>query len=488
MKSEIDQYELPIKNFESLFLALMHGRLSRKSLRFEKLRILALLHLVSGIPILQLFQLKWNDIFSLDSEDLPVIRPSFTIRNKSVPIYKEVAVELIHLYQLYKFPSQSAYLFFFEDSKPPKKLSSKAARQKLQRTLLVTKFHDIREGVDETLPSILFGRRVFEVNGYSARVANLIKKHLGFNSTAHLLKFLGYKSKSEISDPIIFNDLFIRETQLSLSDKNFNSFPDKFSFQKFTSFYHFLSSKPGHGRGPSYDSITLNIKSLLFLSLNLGISPYELLELKWKDVLLIDKSIPDTKMEQFDDKDDITSLDRANISAKSEIDYMRTSIPVPQVLEKEIIGLYNRVLARELEKLSSHETLELSMRIVDHNASIIDRVGFPDIEEYVFTDNKMIKLNKRSLTRSIRTALKKLGFKHYQHFKSSSTQVMFGRRVLEVYGCEKFVLRGLKKHLNQRTELKLITFLSVSQNELKSRDILDGLLDNMPKNDIEATS
>jgi hypothetical protein len=294
---------------------------------------------------------------------------------------------------------------------------------------------------------VIFGRKVFETEGYSTKVCKKLKQHLALKTNKELLDFLGYKSirqiKYELSSINITDDkiefdgsndtITVTAAIVELDDKNFNN---KYPFQKFSAFANFLMSGNTFYREP----ITNSIRILLLLSLYNGIRPSTLIRLKWKDIVKIDKK-------------------------KKTIQINRLS---------HFEGYHIKIGNESVQKLLYH--LELSiLRATGEQLSPISPLvrGYKKKPSFlakpIFVTNADTQLTQPSLSREINKALNFWKFPFTERFTSKSTVIMYGRRIIEIKGDHTNTIKKLKQHFNFRSQVELFKFLYIDYKKIKGR-------------------
>lgn len=206
---------------------------------------------------------------------------------------------------------------------------------------------------------------------------------------------------------------------------NIKNFETGYPFDSFDSFYNLVRKK----RNDRYELNSKhipNIPILLYFALLSGIKISQLAYFKWEDIY-----DPNSKR---------------SIKTKKKFNFSGIEIPIKSSLETHFL---------------------VSLKYKRNNYKLSD---------YVLKYNDGSDFDPKHLTRDIRLWLKLVDYPYYEQFVSESTQIMFGRRVLQVHGYDKEILQGLKKHLKKRSVNELMEFLYISHKEEEpQREIFEGL-------------
>lgn len=281
------------------------------------------------------------------------------------------------------------------------------------------------------LPQILFGRRVFEVHGYTNQVTKKLKIHFKIRTNQELFDFLRYKTKDEIDFKLSSINLNAVPV-IRLKDKNFNTGK---KFQHFDAFNNFLSQNKYSGR---HDINSVWV--LLFLSLHNGVRPSLLLGLKWTDVITLE------------------NIKKLTFNSTCEINGQTINIPDEA---KEHLGSY----CLSFRDYSRTDDIIQD----DYSGTILERIKInPDYPLFMMNNNNPFQQN--SLSREIKKALSIMGFRHAADFETKSTLRMYGRKVLEIKGDHPMTIKKLKEHYNFRSKRELFEFLCVDYSKGKREE------------------
>lgn len=405
-----------------------------------------LLCITAGLKISEVMKLKWDDILSLGSENEAEVKNEITIRKYIIPINPSVKFQLAEVYRKLGYPDLNSSI---SNILPEKDLNYKTI---VRGSIYGGKAHFqeydfLFKNVDyDTFFQVVFGRRVFKVCGYSNEISKKLKQHFEFRLNEELFNFLGYKSKDEIifklSDINIAdkegikylsgkNTLKVNVGLFQLQDKNFNSkFKNKedgYSFQKFSAFSNFLIAGNNFYEKPVINSVRI----LLLMSLYNGIRPSILIKLKWKDIVEINEEEETVEIRKF------VTIDRFIIKIGHEI-------------ESKLLDHLKFFLER---------TLKIELFYKNAKKRQFDKK--PSLEGYVFVTNTDRQLTQPSLLREIKNALNFWNFQHTNKFKTYSTLIMYGRKVIEIKGDHKQTIQKLKEHYNFRSTKQLFDFLEI---------------------------
>ena len=95
----------------------------------------------------------------------------------------------------------------------------------------------------------------------------------------------------------------------------------------------------------------------------------------------------------------------------------------------------------------------------------------PSLEGNVFVTNKNNPLTQPSLSREIKKALQNLRFPHAEKLTSTSTVIMYGRRIMEIKGDHKPTIQKLKEHFKFKSKKELFDFLHLTGSRDKAKEI-----------------
>ena len=208
----------------------------------------------------------------------------------------------------------------------------------------------------------------------------------------------------------------------------------KDSFSEFHLFFDFLNRLNIDCEDKKLEVYLYSWRLLLLTSIIEGLPLYRIARLQWDEL--------------YDCKD-------GKISLKEETPYRKNILAMPEYLNNQFISYY-KLVYNPLVKTSFMK-----------NKIFLSRTGKA-------IDDKNIPLLLKEI-------MPLMEFKYADKFNVDSTLIMFGRRIIEVKGLNKKVIRFLRTHLtNVRTELEVLNFLEVTKkgienNEIRN-DILTGLI------------
>ncbi|MCO6163950.1 hypothetical protein [Flavobacterium sp. NRK F7] len=441
---------------QSLNICINYEGLLTDSIRFKgdnfsKInKILLIICLTTGLDIRLVTDLKWKDILSLDSENDFDVKDQLTLRNYLIPVTPIIKSKLLNIINSLDFKFELEDSIIEQIPEEYKKnidllyesivitLSSKEYyfyNLKLKEEFI--KLYDFK-----TYTQRIFGRKVLEVNGYNNKISKDLKQHFGFKLNSELLNFLGYQSKDEIHFEIHKINLIDGGNIVKLKDKNFNQ---GYYFQKFNSFLLFLE------KINSKEKNINSIKLLLKLSLHLGIRPSSLINLNWEDVLIINE-------------------DEKSIAVIDTIYLKKYKLSLSSQIKESLLSFF--VFSNDKNNFSAYPIKD-NLTIL-RNKDLLEYKTKPVLNIPIFTMNSGNRITQPSLSREIKKCLNQFGFRHSDKFKSFSTSIMFGRRILEIKGDHKPTIQKLKEHFNFRSEKDLFAFLHIDveteKGEYKFRD------------------
>lgn len=370
--------------------------------------------LVTGLPTEEILNMRWSSILTLGSENDAVVKKKIEIRKYTTPIHPQVANLIGSIYVNLGYPDLNSRIKDGErlGSHIPRALSSVLNRYS-------SNWDDKGEKtIDPKFTQIMFGRRVFEVNGYTSTIAKKLKILFGFKSNEELFQLLMIEGKESIIYTLNSIDL-TGDSIVKLEDKNFNT---DFAFQSFDAFSRFMFKKH-YGMNHSSKGIII----LLLLSMYNGIRPSSLLKLNWDDVI-------DIKLTKFN---------KEQISNRFFLDGKELNIPI------ELKALFESFL------LSRHDYISFE-EVPFHKKKIDD-----DSESAIFKINNGRRLTQPSLSREIKNTLTQIGFPHAKMFTTKSPLIMYGRKVIEIKGDHKPTIKLLMKHYKRNTKQKLLNYLEI---------------------------
>ncbi|SNR32589.1 hypothetical protein SAMN06265371_101289 [Lutibacter agarilyticus] len=458
-------------NFNQIMLKLLTPNEADKVFPDQVIyKTILLVALSTGLPLKDLIKLKWNAIFKYNSKGGAVCVENFNLnRNYDFPINEKIKNQLIQFYTSLNQPDFDKQIA--ESFKSP---------QTLDRWLLGTNIalgirrvdkidkDEWSEYRNEHLTQIIFGRRVVETCGHSNKTGKLLKGLFKIETNEQLFAFLGYDSKSEIkydlSNLSIIENLnqrysFGEPRSFLDDDKHFYALikdsKKHYPFQHFQVFYDFLQNLSLH----MYDIKNQGVLVLLMLSLTNGIRPSALLKLKWSDILCI----PENK-DTYVIKNKVSGLGHKahkfyntyDFEIKREFKYGRNLIKVDEKTETKI-KLYCRLMLED-KKLNKKRKLE----------RLFFSAETASLKGDCFVTNRLNPLTQNSLHREIQNTLQVTGFQHAEKFTTKSTQIMYGRRIIELKGLHSPTVKALKTHFNIRKTQNLFDFLYISNQKGKN--------------------
>jgi hypothetical protein len=428
-----------------------------------------LLAVTYGLTFDEAFNLKWEDVLEIESDDEISFKSYLNLRKYDMPIHPKVGNYLIELFECTKLSSLKTFIV------PRDEISSSELKEKYIDTLLVIYSKNCRELM--TIPKedlyrgmkknfvacVLFGRKVLENNGFDTRVCNALKLHFKLRTNAEILSFLQYSDKTKIDFSLsnfkpVPLDLISSSLELYKEPKTYKngkriailtdnkSFNNQdgngnyYPFQKLTTFVSFLLFRSSVHNKPIINSI----RTLLLFGSLTGVRLSHFLKLNWNDLVLINES-----------KQTLTFRDKINIS---ETDFILEQ-PIKEWLRDLLFFTYERVegglLKYHDEQLGSAKT---------------DTLYFnekPNLSFRLFITNTLSPLEQPSLSREITNVLTELKYKHASKFTTKSTMIMYGRRIVELNGDHRNILNLLKRHYRKRTLKELCDFLYIDYRKTK---------------------
>lgn len=422
------------------FEDLLSSALKEPMQSFERVSVyktVLLLALITGLEISFILTLKWKDVLRLGSENDAKVNNELTVRKYSIPLHPKVKQQLSEIYAELGFPKLDTLI---TDKLPKSDLIDRARLPEYIITSLSSnrsKFLKIDDNFRrrfnfEDCTQVLFGRKVFEVEGYTVKISKLLKQHFELKSNEELFNALGYGSKEEIVYELFNINLDSRHLSIEFDDKNFNQ---GYPFQKFTAFSRFLQNGKTFYREP----VTNSIRLMLLLSVYNGIRPSTLVHLNWKDIIQIDKTQKTIEIREFSN-------------------FAGYTIKICKEFSDKF--LYHFELG--MDRLPKNP-----LEIADKRYQISNKVKFkkmPKLDSPVFVMNTDSRITQPSLSREIKKGLQRMEFPHSDKLTSKSTVIMYGRRILEIKGNHKMTIKRLKEHFNFKSERELFKFLSLDHD------------------------
>lgn len=431
--------------FDECFIKSYHSA-SLDAIRvFEELmikRIILILSLATGLEMKYVYTIKWEELLTLGSENNAIVKDELRVRKYYIPIHPKVKFLLSDFYCKLGYPNRKLEIIktvpkVFEDSlKYDYNLSEWILRSGCDNKKEIHKIE--RKHLDsfnfDIYSQILFGRKVFAVNGYTNDICKFLKLHFKFRTNKELFSFLGYESKDDIKFDLVNINLNAVGVFIQLEDKNFN---DGFPFQKFTAFSKFLLSEIVAFKG----HITNSVRLLLLISLYNGIRPSRLIRLKWHQLIHIDE-------------------EEKTIEIRKLFVFENQKIKIYKEFEMNLLEhfLYT---AGESQNITFHYKASRKQKFSER----------PNLEGNVFVTNKNNPITQPSLSREIKKALKNLRFPHAEKLTSTSTVIMYGRRIMEIKGDHKPTIQKLKEHFNFKSKKELFDFLHLTGSRDKTKEI-----------------
>lgn len=407
-------------------------------------RIFMIIGLVSGLPLKYIIKLKWSNIISINSKSQPIINESIGItRYYNFPLNPKLHKQLSNSYINLKQPSLDS--FIIDSYTKPMSLDDILLGMRVSLTNLGDKEMRqmrIANYKDEAILQRIFGRRVFEVCGYTNQTAKKLKNLFKLKYNNELFEFLGYSSKADINyrlgnislvEGIQYKYKFGEPKSFMDDNKHFLIKMEEtkkfYPFQHFQVFYDFLIKSQPY----KHSLITHSIVILLLISLTNGIRLSSLLRLKWSDILIVDQ-------------------ENASMSFKKEVTFKNHIL----CLNDDVLKKINMYFISAMKVLGV--TIDRIANPKESTYKIIPNINLP----FILT-NKGTGLTQPSLHRELIKALHELEFIHANKFTTKSTLIMYGRRIIELKGSHKPAIQLLKEHFNFKSTTKLFGFLYISE-------------------------
>ena len=263
-------------------------------------RIILILSLATGLEMKYVYTIKWKELLILGTENNAIVKDELRVRKYYIPIHPKVKFLLSDLYCKLGYPNPELEII----QTVPKILKSSLESDSTLTEWTLRGGSDYNNEINkigrnhleafnfDTYSQILFGRKVFAVNGYTNDISKFLKLHFKFRTNKELFSFLGYESKDDIKFDLENINLNAVGVFIQLEDKNFNN---DYPFQKFTAFSKFLLSEIVAFKGAIINSVRL----LLLISLYNGIKPSRLIRLKWHELIHIDEEEKTIKIKKF---------------------------------------------------------------------------------------------------------------------------------------------------------------------------------------------
>jgi hypothetical protein len=410
-------------------------------------QIILILSLATGLEMKYVCNIKWKELLTLGTENNAVVKGELGVRKYYIPIHPKVNFLLSDFYCKLDYPNLELELI----KTVPKITQSKIPDYNLFEWIVRVGATDSRNEINlmddklvkafnfEIFPQMLFGRKVFEVNGYTNDISKFLKLHFKLRTNKELFFFLGYKSKDDIKFDLANINLDANGVFIQLENKNFN---DGYPFQKFTAFSEFLQRELIGYKGP----ITNSIRLLLLISLYNGIRPSSLLRLKWHEIV---------EIEIFQ----INNTEIKTIQLKKNIVFENHKIKIYKEFKKNLLEHFVCTTGK-----TNNTSRHFSKR------GFICPEG-ANLNSSVFITNRYSPLTQPSLSREIKKSLQILNFPHAEKITSTSTVIMYGRRIMEIKGDHKPTIQKLKEHFNFKSKKELFDFLYLTGSREKDKEI-----------------
>lgn len=434
-----------------------------------------ILALTSGIPLTHiLFNCKWGDLLEIGSDSEIRTKDdisSFANTEYKIRLPKSVKKRILYFYKRLVSPNLDSFIY-------PMKLVGTTEEEKKELVkdfggnMVILLGEDFASEItlpenveiDEDLEldcvgliQTAFGRRVFEIYGYSDKILLCLKLHLGLKTKEQLFELLGYESKKDIKYSLGDINLFDVETSISLPDLNFNNGK---KFQKFTSFYKFINDVD------PIDSFTDSINILLLLSLLSGKRPSALISMKWSDLIYFNKS---SYIREMIDKE-LSPVGKYEktfyVQIKHNVSFGGIEFRIPESLKDRIILHFD----------AYGKSDEWERPFNSYSARLTSNMGKPAIDflnKNIFTNNNGKPLSQGNISRTIKKGLVNIGFPFAHMFTPNSTEIMWGRRIIEIKGNNYMIVSALAKHFGRITIQSLCDKLEIEVPDKEEKGTLD---------------
>jgi integrase len=426
-------------NFDDAFTHCFDNLIMARSFKKSTINsVILAMSLATGLEMRYVFRIKWKELLTLGTENNAIVKNELKVRKYFIPIHPKLKFLLSELYCKLDYPNINEEIInsipkvIINTTNLPEWIIRCSGENTVNEIQKVDSGY-LKEFNFDNYSQILFGRKVFEVNGYTNDISKFLKMHFKLRSNKELFDFLGYESKDEIKYRLSNINLDAVGAFITLEDKNFQ---DSYPFQKFTAFSKFLQSEILAYRKP----VTNSIRLLLLISLYNGIRPSKLLRLKWHDIIQIDE-------------------EEKSIQIKNHF-----------IFEHQEIKIYKEFGERILNHFIFASERACDIRF--YNKSRKKRyTSKPNLDGPVFVTNKDNPLTQPSLSREIKKALEYLSFPHAEKLNSNSTLIMYGRRIMEIKGDHKPTIQKLKEHFNFKSKKELFEFLYLTGSREKDKEI-----------------
>jgi integrase len=390
--------------------------------------------LATGLEMKYVGSIKWKELLILGTENNAIVHDELRVRKYYIPIHPKLKFLISETYCSLGYPNVEIEII--NTIPNMRKSNAEWMLRGVNNTYNEIQKID-RKHMDafnfDSYSQILFGRKVFEVNGYTNDICKFLKLHFKFRSNKELFFFLGYKAKDEIKFELRNINLDAIGVFIQLEDKNFTA---GFPFQKFTAFSKFLLSEIRAYKSPVINSVRL----LLLISLYNGIRPSKLLGLKWRDIIQIDEEV------------------KKPAQIKKKIIFDNQIIKINKGFESSLLTHFVY-------------TMDKSTDIARFYSKGWFYPEDSNFDSSVFVTNRYNSLTQPSLSREIKKALQNLRFPHAEHLTSNSTVIMYGRRIMEIKGDHKPTIKKLKEHFKFKSKKELFDFLYLTGSREKEKEI-----------------
>jgi len=426
---------------EVLSKLLVHNPTNSAFPNVVTVRAITLISLISGLHLEEVVKLKWSAILSINSKSQAQINEYITInRHYEFPINQKLRNQLSDFYTSLKHPNpESKIIDGLEDYNG---IESLLPRMNIGFGLLEWREYNQDELYrynNKHLTQILFGRRVFEVCGYTNETSKFLKTFFSKKTNRGLFYFLGYESRNDINYSLA-NISLVEGQKHRYEHGESHSFLDDnkhfyvqiknskqyYPFQHFQVFYDFLNKSSLHKNS----IVTQGMILLLLISLTNGIRLSLLLKFKWSDIFIDNK------------KDSILTL-------KEEIILKKNKLIINSDILKKIFIYYKKAMVTS------------GISVLAGNK--ISYTNEPNLDYSIIMTSRGNPLTQPSLHREMTRALHELGFIHADKFSTKSTLIMYGRRIIELKGDHKPTIKLLKEHFNFRSTQALFDFLYINE-------------------------
>lgn len=391
------------------------------------IRLLMIFSLLTGIKMSQLIELLWSDVLTLDENQKADAKTRLRFKGFNVFLTESLRKELEYHFTSVPYARLNGYIFLSDNGEP----WNKRNLSRDIKSFLKEFDFEYTDTFETDSTRIMFGREVIKTHGFTKRIINELKIHFNKNSKEKLCQFLHIDSDEE-KRQFEFHQSIVPLSNSSNWDfgKKGVAHSDFEPFQHFNSFYYFLMGNFKVIENTKNNAMFIpNLVLLLYLGLRTGIRLSKLTSLRWSDIA------------------EFGNYNRLVLKQHLEFEGKVISLGAKSTYAHRIEGMYKKSRSKGLD-------------------------------DFVFKYNTGKDLNPKYLSRDIRVGLDILDYPFADKFKTYSTTIMFGRRVLERHGFQKKILSDLKSHLKHRTIGDMLSFLHIAPNEeLPPPEITEGLVD-----------